>query len=822
MPASPFSMVLGIPRRIDCSGLYVTFQNQPIIFDNCLTKHIHLPGSRLAPRFREERKNLQGNMKPSKLVRPELDDSESKRIDRNQTEKKRRGRFNGLIDELAIYLADRCHTKKSTEKSSILKLTGEYFLEQEKLAAEKAAKGWQKRVKPAFVADDEFNFVYLESMNMVIIALNQTGQVVYVSDNAQACLGHLPQSILDRNVFEFIGTRDAIIFQRILSLLATTRQSQRLEPFWCQFRRGSHEFETIYCVGTILKNFPKPQSSVDIDVSEYLVLLAKPLSGVPSEKVLSKADGAQTKFTATLTMQGKYGYLDKHVASVLGFFPSELIGKSVYEYCHTEDLENLVEYHRWLLSNGKITTCFYRHRTKGQSWIWLQSRYDVSYSEWDSKPHAVTSLTWVVSQSEVCEKQGEILARDKRKFASIELSVNEGNARKNNSPNSSLIPKNIDAQSCQSEVMEIDGNNLSGKSALEKTARRQRAGSLDSQSDCSSPVSNTNGSEDNQLIDMQESFQFLSSINFPSDLTIAQHTLHKFLEEKYVQVIETINKQSKELLTIQKQIRIQGELRDLLERLEKEKSAEKVENEYRTIQEMMSKYGELREVCNGSRAEKLTAESSAILSARIVGMEVKSCSSEAQGSTANSEQNHHEIAERQQRSYYDQERWLQRQVDQVQWQQQTPVIQQMLYYESTQRTPQDQVMLYRQQLLAEQFQEQMNIQQRTQQQQEQFQGYQQQQKQVRLQHLPPQHLQQPLAHHQMQRIQQQQQMLRSQTNPSSNSNCTSPLDSNFPQDRLPVANSSPHSNNTQENSPFNNHFAQSPCSNDSLYDYQWF
>lgn len=87
-------------------------------------------------------------------------------------------------------------------------------------------------------------------------------------------------------------------------------------------------------------------------------------------------------------------------------------------------------------------------------------------------------------------------------------------------------------------------------------------------------MSNTNGSEDNQLIDMQESFQFLSSINFPSDLTIAQHTLHKFLEEKYVQVIETINKQSKELLTIQKQIRIQGELRDMLERLEKEKSAD--------------------------------------------------------------------------------------------------------------------------------------------------------------------------------------------------------------------------------------------------------
>ena len=331
-----------------------------------------------------EAKLPQGKIQPSKQVQDD-EEYESKRIDRNQSEKKRRNRLNGLIDELAALMAERCETRKKREKSSILKLTGEYFLEQEKLAAEKVRNEVFRNVRPAFVTDDELDFVYLESLNMLIFALDQTGKIVYISDNAHSTLGHLPGHLLQRSVFEFTHTRDHFIFQGMLSVLkdktivctsasASENLAQRFQPFWCQFRRGPYgqgnDFETICCFGTILRNLSR-ETNENLEISECIIMLARPLNSVPVEKILLKADGPQTSFTATLNMEAKYQYLDKRVASVLGFFPSEIIGSSLFEFCHVNDLDNLVEYHKMLLLKGRITTCFYRHLTKGQSWISL-------------------------------------------------------------------------------------------------------------------------------------------------------------------------------------------------------------------------------------------------------------------------------------------------------------------------------------------------------------------------------------------------------------------------------------------------------------------
>ena len=281
----------------------------------------------------------QGKIQHSQRVQ-DSEDSESKRCDRNLLEKKRRDKFNGLIDELASCLADRCHTKRSTEKNSILKLTGEYFLEQEKFAAEKAANELIRNVKPPFVTDDEFDFVYLESMNMMVFALDQTGNVVYISDNALSTLGYLPAHILQRDVFEFTDVENHLTFQGMLSGLKESSNISpsgesnmtRFEPFWCQFRRGpfgqGDGFETICCFGAIVRNLLSGEND---EVSESLIILAKPLN-VPVEKTLLNADGGQRKFTSTLNMDAKYDYLDKRVAAVLGFFPSELHGRSLYEF----------------------------------------------------------------------------------------------------------------------------------------------------------------------------------------------------------------------------------------------------------------------------------------------------------------------------------------------------------------------------------------------------------------------------------------------------------------------------------------------------------
>lgn len=640
---------------------------------------------------------------------------EIKRNDRNELEKKRRNRFNGLIDELAECIADRCTTKRSTEKSSILRLTIEYFREQEIVAAEKAAKEPSGNTKPVFVTDDEFSFVFLESSLAFVFAVDKIGNLIYTSDNVLNGVGHLPSHILQRNIFDFIHVQDHFIFQGLLSALRSDNQfhhssggsgcnlAQRFEPFSCHFRRGPYSqgngLEIIHCFGTILWSLPK-EKVPNLDVSDCLVVLAKPLNRAPLNTTILRSDGPQTKFTATLKIDAKYDYLDKRVASVLGFFPSELIGNSLYEYCHHEDLQDLMEYHKILLLTGSMTTCYYRHLTKGHSWIWLRSQYHLSYSDWSAKPQAVTCLSWVVPYEEVCTKQREILACDREKSAQIRVGYGSTDG-KSTSSNNSTIPV-VASPASASKITADNYSRCPSVASLERTV-----GSKDSQTDIS--ASQVPYNDDLMANEVTEFEGFLRKLQVPEDLTTAQHDLHVFLSRMYMQLISAINKQREELGNIQKQIRIQG---DLVERLEKIKAKNNIEEEYSTTREIREKIEEIHRICGGSSAEKPEAESSGVCSKRRPEIGVETTSHEQQAlvvlgrepMASREVQQQHDLSimqveqtslsQRQQGVFFNQEQWLQTQAQQAQLHQQF-LMQQLRntqYFMPQERIPQEQVM----------------------------------------------------------------------------------------------------------------------------------
>ena len=662
-----------------------------------------------------------------KTPRPQLnsqEDNETKRIDRNETEKKRRNRFNGLIDELAACIADRCKTKRSTEKSSILRLTIEYFREQETLAAQKATKERFGNIKPAFVTYDEFSFVFLESMCAFVLAVDKLGNFVYISDNVLAGLGHLPGEILQRNLLDFIHEREHFIFQGLLSAMRTQLSSSGcrgrnlslpFEPFYCHFQRGphgqEHGFETVYCCGTILGNLTK-EKDPNVEVSDCLLVLVKPSKRVAFNTTLIRSDGPHTKFSATFSMKGQYDYLDKRVASVLGFFPSELIGSSLYDFCHHEDLADLVEYHRILLVTGTITTCYYRHLTKGQSWIWLQSRYHLSYSDWTSEPQAVTCLSWAVPYEEVCAKQSEILTCDREKFAQIRAAqkITDGNL---NSSNNSLNSSITASPRFRSKVAVGNSNSERTVSHSPVSSLERTPGSEDSRNEsCTSLTSYSSDLMESEVTKFEE---FLQRLQLPMDLTSAQHDLHKFLTRVYMQIVSAINKQTEELEAIQKQIKLQGELRDLIERLEEAKSTNDIEREYTIKKDILEKFEEMRHVSVGSHAEIPGAQSLEICSKPLQEFPVENLSQQqhtavfSEGERGISSQRDRElqqdfsptqaeqqpIAQRQQDIFfYNQEQWLQTQAQQAQLQQQIFLTRQLL---NPQYLPQDRLMVLQQQ-----------------------------------------------------------------------------------------------------------------------------
>ena len=41
-------------------------------------------------------------------------------------------------------------------------------------------------------------------------------------------------------------------------------------------------------------------------------------------------------------------------------------------------------------------SCYYRFLTKGQEWIWLQTRNYITYNQWNSKPEFIVCMHKVV------------------------------------------------------------------------------------------------------------------------------------------------------------------------------------------------------------------------------------------------------------------------------------------------------------------------------------------------------------------------------------------------------------------------------------------
>merc|ERR1719320_1368381 len=62
------------------------------------------------------------------------------------------------------------------------------------------------------------------------------------------------------------------------------------------------------------------------------------------------------------------------VINLMGFSPPELLGKSCYEFIHSEDQSHMKEnFDQVIKMKGQVMTLMYRFRAKNNEWIWLRT-----------------------------------------------------------------------------------------------------------------------------------------------------------------------------------------------------------------------------------------------------------------------------------------------------------------------------------------------------------------------------------------------------------------------------------------------------------------
>lgn len=529
---------------------------------------------------------------------------------RNQNEKRRRDRFNNLVNELSASLPVR---GKKLSRNNVLKYCIEYFRHAQQLAttsrnnnSEKLCGRWQ----PDFITGEEFRQTMLDGLNGVVLAIDDASKIVYASSNVFSCLGYDCKNLQNTSILDLVHPEDQ---RTIYALLAAVNKddtsSSPVQMFSCRLRFAPQSygpksrFVPFCCIS---KTFRVGRTRGDCRI----VLLGRVaiFSGVNKAVVLADTESV-SKFTTRLNKMWRFECVERSTTIVLGYYPFELLGNCLYEYCHGEDLAHLTEYHNMLLYSGVITTCCYRLLTKGQVWIWVRSRCHVSYSPLDSKPDSVVCVTWPMKGTEFCSlNQQEVLKRDRQLFSQIL----EKNGEK-------LLSSSFKSDALKSAVTSSSSStqNLNGSLELNRAVMpygelpltmRTMHSSVSTSSDQSLslpgpetvhagmwPVSSDVGGVDSAAVLMPSNGHFTSNDSLvcsmesvdensllladheqmPESLSFSQWVLHLHLRDQYKSLTESIRQQSEQISVIQRQLAIQKELAALSDELEVQQKRKK-------------------------------------------------------------------------------------------------------------------------------------------------------------------------------------------------------------------------------------------------------
>lgn len=149
--------------------------------------------------------------------------------------------------------------------------------------------------------------------------------------------------------------------------------------------RDGINYAVVHCTGYI-KNWPPTdiypgvqmdRAPDDDNMHAHCCLVAIGRLQVTSTANSSDLAGSnsQTEFISRHAMDGKFTFVDQRVLNVLGYNPTELLGKSCYDFFHVEDQGHMKEsFEQVLKQKGQMFSLMYRFRAKNREWIWLRTQ----------------------------------------------------------------------------------------------------------------------------------------------------------------------------------------------------------------------------------------------------------------------------------------------------------------------------------------------------------------------------------------------------------------------------------------------------------------
>ncbi|XP_040922769.1 endothelial PAS domain-containing protein 1-like [Toxotes jaculatrix] len=349
-------------------------------------------------------------------------DKEKRRAISREAARRRRRVESDVFGDLSQLLPLQPSIRAHLDKPSIIRLTLSYIRMHTLLKGNSGTKAetshavkhgqvleggeeWRVREDEEKETEDvealEETNMYLRILEGFLLVLSTDGDMIYLSGNVSKYMGLTQTELMGHNIFEFTHPCDHEEIKNNLRLTA--------EDVWCGAKRDfvmriksalthrgrstnlkSATWKVLHCQGSV-KVCVTPSSV------SCLLLTCQPLP-------LSHTLLSTHTFTSQHSMDMRFTYCDQRVTLLLGYSPEELLGRSIYDLCHTLDTNCLTKNHLNLCWKSQSVSGQYRMLVRGGGYVWVESHSAVIPSSRPSKsrpsthqPLCILCVTYVLS-----------------------------------------------------------------------------------------------------------------------------------------------------------------------------------------------------------------------------------------------------------------------------------------------------------------------------------------------------------------------------------------------------------------------------------------
>uniref|UniRef100_A0A8C3T3R8 Neuronal PAS domain-containing protein 1 n=1 Tax=Chelydra serpentina TaxID=8475 RepID=A0A8C3T3R8_CHESE len=281
------------------------------------------------------------------------------------------------------------------------------------------------------------------SLDGFVFALNQEGKFLYISETVSIYLGLSQVELTGSSVFDYIHPGDHPEVAEQLGLKtpfdavgsppgsqkapglagASSSSSSSLnetsEPgktaslhdalersFFVRMKstltkRGLHVktsgYKVIHVTGRLRPRLPSFSHAHSV-LGRVLGLVALAHTLPPS--TLSEVRIECHMFVFRVNMDLQIVYCESRITDYMDLCPSELVGKSCYQFIHGEDVEGIRQSHLDLLKKGQVVTCYYRWLQKNGGFVWIQSCATISVNIKNPSEKNMVWVNYILSKHE--------------------------------------------------------------------------------------------------------------------------------------------------------------------------------------------------------------------------------------------------------------------------------------------------------------------------------------------------------------------------------------------------------------------------------------